>query len=190
MRDDRQFCRIGINMKNLRLILCIGMVCFLALSPNMLVRKAQESFVDARFVRDTDRYVGSILLYHVTRQRPYAGSLTQWLKTRAAAYEKKHKGTYIEIEGMDESHFFERMDSGRRPDAYSFFSGTLYADRLAEIPDLGYSYRDGLFQTDRCIPYCYSGYCKLLKTPDESNDRSYYVNDILAAIHQRKAKEH
>ncbi len=168
-------------MKILRIGLCIGMICFLLFSPKDLIEGAQASFVDARFVRPTDRYTGSIVLYHIVRHRPYTGSLTQWLRTRAEAYEKKHKGTYIEIEGMDEQHFWERMENGRRPDAYSFFSGTLYADRLTTVPDLGFTYRDGLFQTERCLPYCYTGYCRLDKTPGAAHEEAYYANDILAA---------
>lgn len=168
-------------MKILRIILCIGMICFLVFSPKALIKGAQTSYVDQRFVRDPDRNTGSILLYHIVRQRPYAGSLTQWLKTRAAAYEKKHKGVYIEIEGMDEQHFEERMSNGRRPDAYSFFSGTMYPDRLKTIDDLLFPYREGLFQTDRCVPYCYSGYAKLIKTPDGPQESVYFANDILAA---------
>ena len=157
------------------------MIVFLVFSPKTLVRKAQETYVDPRFVRDTDRYTGSIVLYHIVRHRPYSGSLTQWLKTKASAYEKKHKGTYIEIEGMDEQHFYERMESGRRPDAYSFFSGTLYPDRLKQIDDLHVPYREGLFQTDRCIPYCYTGYCKLNKSQKVADGKTFFANEVLAA---------
>lgn len=157
------------------------MIGFLVFSPKTLTEKAQETYVDARFVRDADRYRGCIMLYHIVRHRPYAGSLTQWLKEKASEYEKKHKGTYIEIEGMDEAHFCERLECGRRPDAYSFFSGTLYPDRLKEMEDLYVPYREGLFQTDRCIPYCYTGYCVLRKSPYRGDDRSYFANDFLAA---------
>ena len=157
------------------------MIAFLLLTPSKLVAGAQKAYVDERFVRNTDRYVGSIVLYHIVRQKPYSGSLTQWLKRRAEAYEKKHKGTYIEIEGMDDASFSERMERGRRPDAYSFFSGSLYADRLREIPSLSVPFRDGLFQTECCIPYGYTGYCKLVKQPDASGEKTYYSNDILAA---------
>ena len=150
-------------------------------APQTLVRRAQERFVDSRFVRNTDRYVGSIVIYHIVRERPYSGSLTQWLKARAESYEKKHKGTYIEIEGMDEEQFYERLEHGRRPDAYSFFSGTLYPDRLLETVDLPVPFREGLFRTDRCTPYCYSGYCKLIKNPDRAGGTAYCANDILAA---------
>ena len=86
-------------MKILRIILCIAMIGFLVLTPKTLIKGAQTSYVDQRFVRDTDRYTGSIMLYHIVRHRPYAGSLTQWLKTRAAAYEKKHKGV-VERKGV------------------------------------------------------------------------------------------
>jgi len=168
-------------MKILRMILCICMIVFLAFSPKTLVKKAQESFVDTRFVRDSDRFRGSVMLYHIVRQRPYAGSLSQWLKAKATLYEKKHKGTYIEIEGMDERHFYERLESGRRPDAYSFFSGTLYRDRLQEIEDLHFPYLKGLFQTSRCVPYCYSGYCILQKSPDGAGNKIHFLNDLLAA---------
>ncbi len=168
-------------MKVLRTLLCIGMAAFLLFTPAALVKGAQASFEDVRFIRDTDRYTGSILLYHIVRHRPYEGSLTQWLRARAAEYEKKHKGTYIEIEGMDEAAFFERLEHGRRPDAYSFFSGTLYPDRLAALPSLSTPLREGLFETERCVPYCYSGYVKLKKTPDGAGEKAYYGDDILAA---------
>lgn len=168
-------------MKILRTVLCAAMICFLLFTPAKLVQGAQKSYVDPRFERDPDRYTGSIVLYHIVRHRPYAGSLTQWLKRRAEAYEKKHKGTYIEIEGMDEKTFAERIESGRRPDAYSFFSGSLYADRLQSIPDLSIPLREGLFLADRCVPYCFSGYCKLLKHPEGAGEKTYYADEILAA---------
>jgi hypothetical protein len=168
-------------MKILRILLCFGMICFLVFSPKALLKGAQASYVDPRFVRDPGKSAGTIVLYHIVRHRPYTGSLTQWLKSRAAAYEKKHKGVYIEIEGMDEAHFAERLQGGRRPDAYSFFSGTMYPDRLKCIENLHFPYRDGLFQTDRCVPYCYSGYTKLIRTPDGSQERVFFANDILAA---------
>ncbi|MBQ1821082.1 MAG: hypothetical protein II117_05700 [Clostridia bacterium] len=169
-------------MKVFRLILCIGVICFLLFTPQWLARGAQESFVDARFVRKVRPFQGTIVIYHVVRQRPYAGSMTQWLKNRAEEYEKKHKGVYIEIEGMDEAAFFERIENGRTADAYSFFSGTLYRDRIADIPDLKFAYREGLFQTDKAVPYCYTGYCRLVKKPDGSGEKKYYANDILAAM--------
>lgn len=136
--------------------------------------------MDTRFVRDTDGYTGSIVLYHIVRHRPYEGSLTQWLRLRAAEYEKKHKGTYIEIEGMDEADFFERIEQGRLPDAYSFFSGTLYPDRMRTLTDLAVPYKDGIKDTARCIPYGFTGYCRLVRSPDGIGKTVYFANDLLA----------
>ena len=85
------------------------MVCFLLFTPSQLVKSSQESFQDARFVRDTERYTGSILLYHIVRHRPYAGSLSKWLSDRAETYEKKHRGTHIAVEGMDDAAIDENV---------------------------------------------------------------------------------
>jgi hypothetical protein len=168
-------------MKIVRIILCTGMILFLLFSPDILALRAQESFVDARFVRKEEPYKGTILLYHVVRHRPYSGSLTLWLNGCAQKYEKKHKGTYIEIEGVSEAELYERLESGRKPDAYSFFSGSLYSDRLQTLSGYDIPLRSGLFMTDHAVPYCYSGYCKLIKTPDAEGGKSYYANDVLAA---------
>lgn len=168
-------------MKVLRTICCVLLVVFLLFSPNLLLRKAQEEFVDQRFVRDTDRYRGTIVLYHIVRERPYAGSLTSWLQKRAEAYEKKHKGTYFAIEGMEEAAFYERLEYGRRADAYSFFSGSLYKDLLQTFTAEPVPLREGLFCTDRCVPYCYSGSCMLKKHSSGSGGGQFYANDILAA---------
>ncbi len=168
-------------MKILRIIVCTGMVLFLLFSPAYLVKRAQESYTDPRFVRKEPAYTGSIVLYHIVRHRPYTGSLTQWLRDRAKIYEKKHKGVFIEIEGIDEDALYERIENGRIPDAYSFFSGSLYPDRLQTIPDLTVPLKPGLKQADRAVPYCYSGYCRLVRTPESADGKAYYCDDILAA---------
>ena len=157
------------------------MVLFLLFTPQILIKNAQREFVDTRFVREQNRYEGTIVLYHIVRHRPYIGSLSAWLQKQADAFEKKHKGTYILVEGMDEAAFYERLEYGRRADAYSFFSGSLYADLLQpiEAPDL--PLREGLKLSDRCIPYCYSGYCTLKKDPSGADGAQFCENDVLAA---------
>lgn len=168
-------------MKILRMFLCSALILFLLFSPATLVSHAQESFVDARFVRKEPEFNGTVVLYHIVRHRPYSGSLTQWLKDRAAEYEKKHKGLFIEIEGMDEAAFYERVENGRKPDAYSFFSGSLYEDRLADLACFDLPLREGLFITEKAAPYCFTGYCRLTRNPDTAGERRYYADDVLAA---------
>ena len=167
-------------MKVLRTVFCCALVAFLLFTPAMLVKGAQTEFKDARFVRKEKGYQGTIVLYHIVRQRPYAGSLTKWLSDRAEAYEKKHRGTHIAVEGMDEAGFSERLEYGRSADAYSFFSGSVWEDLLLPIEDAGIPYREGLFQTERCVPYAYSGYTKL-KRSEQGGTRAYYGSDITAA---------
>ena len=169
-------------MKFLKPLMCILLILFLLFSPKYLLSGAKEQFVDTRFVRDQNLYRGTITLYHITRHRPYQGSLTNWLQKRADEYEKKHRGSSIVVEGMSEETFYERIEHGRRADAYSFFSGSVYADLLKTIDGVeNLPLREGLFQTDRCIPYCYSGYVKLTRNTATASDKTYYFNDILAA---------
>ena len=82
--------------------------------------------------------------------------------------------------GMDEADFFERIAQGRLPDAYSFFSGTLYPDRLRTLTDLAVPYKDGIKDTARCIPYGFTGYCRLVRSPDGIGKTVYFANDLLA----------
>ena len=167
-------------MKALRIVCSLALVVFLLFSPAALIKGAQTSFTDARFVQKEKGYQGTIVLYHIVRQRPYTGSLTKWLTDRAEAYEKKHRGTHIAVEGMDEAAFSERLEYGRGADAYSFFSGSVYEDLLKPVSVFETPYRDGLFQTDRCVPYAYSGYVKLIRS-DRNGTSAYYGSDLTAA---------
>jgi hypothetical protein len=168
-------------MRILKMILSISLILFLLFTPAELSLRARESFADSRFIRTTERYNGTIVLYHIVRERPFQGSLTAWLTARAEAYEKKHKGTYILIEGMDEAHFLERIEQGRVPDAYSFFSGSLWADRLCEIPDLCIPFKEGISQTAKAVPYGFTGYVKLTKTDQTAGTKIYTNQPVLSA---------
>ncbi len=167
-------------MKVFRVILCVCMVSFLLFAPKPLTEAAQTRFVDARFVRKEPEYRGTITLYHIVRHRPYSGSLSAWLQKRADEYEKKHRGSVIAVEGMDEADFKERLEHGRRADAYSFFSGSVYRDLLADLPEIDAPLREGLFQTERCVPYCCSGYVRLLKNQSKHPAGRYFASDVLA----------
>ena len=168
-------------MKGLKTFLSALLILFLLFTPAELAVKAKESFTDARFVRTENRYKGTIMLYHVVRERPYQGSLTAWLTARAEEFEKRHKGTFIMIEGMDEKAFLERIEQGRVPDAYSFFSGSLWEDRLCALPDLCISFRDGISQNAKAIPYGYTGFVRLTKDAHSSENRVYSDRPVLAA---------
>ena len=172
--------------------MCVLLVLFLLFTPAHLASRAKDSFRDARFERKPDLYRGTIVLYHIVRERPYTGSLTAWLTARAEKFEKQHKGTYILIEGMDERTFLERIGQGRIPDAYSFFSGSLWKDRLCELPDFGIPFRDGLTQNTVSIPYAFTGFAKITKQDGSSSRRVYANCPVTAArigLHDLTADE-
>lgn len=168
-------------MKAIKPILCAVMVLFILFSPKVLTEGAKQRFVDTRFVRKEPLYRGTITLYHIVRFKPYVGSLSNWLQKRADEFEKKNRGTNIVVEGMSEETFFERIEHGRLADAYSFFSGSLYPDLLAKTEPVTIALKEGLFTTDCCVPYCYSGYVKLIKDSDKADPKRYYANAVLAA---------
>ena len=157
------------------------MVLFLLFCPGYLTKQSQISFRDSRFIRTENPYRGTALIYHIVRHRPFGGGLSNWLQKRADEYEKKHRGSFITVEGISEDTFQERMEHGRNADAYSFFSGSLYPDLLMPFEFDGPLLRSGLFLTDRSVPYCCSGYVKLIRNPDKAKPKTYYVNDVIAA---------
>lgn len=104
-------------------------------------------------------YVGTITLYHIVTCRTYQGSVTAFLQERAEAFNQRHFGVRITVEGMGESDFWERLTYGRRADMYSFFSGALYEELLqAAAFDPGTELRRGLCVTAYAAPWCFSGY--------------------------------
>ena len=104
-------------------------------------------------------YVGTVTLYHVVTRKTWQGSVTAFLTERAEAFNKRHFGVRIVVEGMGEDDFWERLRYGRRADMYSFFSGALYEELLQEAPfDPGTELREGIHLTPYAAPWCFSGY--------------------------------
>ncbi len=106
-------------------------------------------------------YVGTITLYHIVSRKTYQGSVTAFLQERAEAFNQRHFGVRITVEGMGETDFWERLSYGRRADMYSFFSGALYEELLQEAdfaPEA--ALREGLTVTPYGGPWCFSGYVR------------------------------
>ena len=148
-------------MKIRRLFLCILLLLTAVFGPNYLVPLAQRDFFAEQYRRDPPKFSGTIVLYHIVTQRTYSGSVTDWLQAQADAYEKKHRGVHILVEGMTEPYFLQRLEYDRLPDGYSFFSGALSEDRLQPIGLTTDGLRSGLFDTAFAVPYLYSGYALL-----------------------------
>ena len=106
-------------------------------------------------------YVGTITLYHIVTRRTYQGSVTAFLQERAEAFNARHFGVRVVVEGMGEADFWERLSYGRRADMYSFFSGALYEELLqAAAFQPAAALREGLSVTAYAAPWCFSGYVR------------------------------
>ena len=120
-----------------------------------------ESFYVKNRQLSEPEYVGTITLYHIVTCKTYQGSVTSFLQERAEAFNKRHFGVRIVVEGMGEKDFWERLAYGRRADMYSFFSGALYEELLQEVdfaPEV--EFRQGLHTTPYAAPWCFSGYVR------------------------------
>lgn len=120
-----------------------------------------ESFYVRNRQLAAPEYAGTITLYHVVTRRTYQGSVTAFLQERAEAFNKRHFGVRVTVEGMGEDDFWERLSYGRRADMYSFFSGALY-EELLQTADFSSEteLRPGLLVTPYAAPWCFSGYVR------------------------------
>ncbi|MBR0081366.1 MAG: hypothetical protein IJP98_01350 [Clostridia bacterium] len=148
-------------MKTVRIILCVLLPIVLLLAPAYLRKQAQSDFFDSVRHKEPQPAYGTVTLYHIVSARTYSGSLTKWLQFCAERYEKKHKGTHIEVEGMTEETYRERVAYGRLPDGYSFFSGMLDRESLQPVGLTSENLREGLFDADYAVPYCVTGYAAI-----------------------------
>ena len=144
--------------KLFRALLCVGISGYLLLLPWRLPAGGQTDFFTALWQPKKTVKLESITLYHIASHRTYQGSVTEFLKEQAKAFEKMHCGVHIEVEGMGCAAFAERLEHGRTPDAYSFFAGDLYQQQLGThalaMPEL----RGGLYADACAVPYFFSGY--------------------------------
>ena len=117
----------------LKAAVTVAMVAFLVLSPPWLLRGLRRDEYRAFFIKPAATWHGRIELWHVAGFRVYQGSVTEHLQSRADAYHKKHPGVHIDVVGLTEKQYRERLARGAFPDAYSFPPGAVYAEQLSAL---------------------------------------------------------
>ena len=155
------FCRIACSMKKGKLfygLLLLALCLTLALGPCLIRKDAGKDWRYLRFERDKADFAGTIVLYHIVDARPFRGSLSYFLTKRAEEFHKLYPSVYIEVVGMSEADFRERLAYGRLPHALSFFAGSVTADDLDDFPLEAPSLRTGLPAEERALPWCLSYY--------------------------------
>lgn len=146
------------KLSPVRIIICVLMVAFLLFSPAYLISVAKQDSYKEQIAIEPPKWQGKIVLYHVVTAKTYQGSVTYYLKTQAEAFEKKNRGVFIEVIGMDEQSYIERLSYGRRPDAISFFAGSVYLEQLMPLKNDYAGFKDGLKATEYAVPYFFCGY--------------------------------
>lgn len=140
-------------------LLCLSITAYLLFMPGYIRQGRGEDFCLANLLTKKPVSVGTITLYHVASVKTYQGSVTAYLTERAESFQKLHPGVHIEVEGMSEKDYLERLAYGRFPDMLSFFAGTAYEELLQscafeDLPSL----RQGLSASAYAVPYFFSGY--------------------------------
>lgn len=161
MANGHKPCHIGCYMKKIRVmrwLFCTLIILFLVMSPRQLIEAAQYDLYEDLAQITKPQWQGRIVIYHIVTAKTYQGSVTYYLKCQAEAFAKMNRGIFIEVIGMDEATYLERMSYGRRPDAYSFFAGSIYPEQLQSLTQDYGNFVEGLPVTTAAVPYFFSGY--------------------------------
>ena len=148
-----------------RALLGLGILCYLLLMPARLQKGRGEEFYRANHLSSPPAYEGTFVLWHVVSQKTYQGSVTKLLQALAEEFSSAHYGLRIEVAGMGEEDFQERLSMVREPDLISFFTGALPQEQLRpmqwrELPVL----RPGLAAGEYACPWFFSGYAYAAST--------------------------
>ncbi len=153
----------------LRAIVAAALIVFLVFAPPFLLRALGHDYYREWLAGTQENWSGVITLWHVVGFKPAQGSVTAYIESIAAKYERAHKGIYIEVTGLSPEAVKERLSRGERPHLWSFPAGALGAEELKtltmETPpfagDLSPLKQD---QEVIALPYLYSGYFLLGNT--------------------------
>ncbi len=149
--------------RTIHVLVSVLLIAFLALSPPWLLRGLMRDEYRAFMTKPPAAWHGRIEIWHIAGFRVYQGSVTDYLQERADAYCKKHAGVHIDVVGLTEKQYADRLERGAVPDAYSFPPGYVYPEQLtafaAETPPLaGNLCAAQAGGTTYAVPYLMSGY--------------------------------
>ncbi|MDR0839853.1 MAG: hypothetical protein LBN26_00475 [Christensenellaceae bacterium] len=114
--------------------------------------------------KEQGAYTGVITVWHIAGFKPYQGSMGTWLSDKAAAFEKRHYGIFIDVTALSPEDCAERLARGERADAYSFPLGWGYAERFMPLTPIDAPFVRGIADTGvqegitYAAPYALSGY--------------------------------
>lgn len=142
---------------------------YLLFMPGYLIAQRQELTLQSK-QESEETFSGIITLWHIVGFKPYQGSMGTWLSDRAAAFEKKHFGIFINVTAMTVEEWEARAARGERADAYSFPMGWGYAERFQPLPAIKAELLPALSDTGGqggvtyAVPYAMGGYFLLVNS--------------------------
>lgn len=157
-------------MRVFRGIVSLAAAAFLLLFPACFNQRAPYEPYLSRFAKPAPDWYGVVELWHVVSSKPYQGGVTELLTARAAAYNALHPGVHIQVAGLSETAFFERLGRGEVPHGYSFQGGLLYREQLSPLPLSPPAYVGALRPAHSeggeilAVPWYYSGYALAVNT--------------------------
>ena len=183
----------------LRAIIAVVLIAFLVLAPPKLLQALGHDYYKEWLAGAREDWSGVITLWHVVGFKPAQGSITAYMESIAAKYERAHKGIYIEVLGLTPEAVAERLSRGERPHLWSFPAGGLDPGELAPLsfptPALAGDLAPLKKRNDTvALPYLYSGYFLLGNTVlvqelglawPESNDPEVLRATLQAAMDAR-----
>lgn len=150
-------------LRALRILAALVLALFLALTPIWILDGLNVERYYALWQKPAPTWRGRIEIWHIASFRTYQGSVTNYLQARADAYCRRHAGVHIDVVGMTEKQYADRLARGAFPDAYSFALGLCYAEQLAALPLEAPAFRGTLraaaYEDELlAVPYLMSGY--------------------------------
>ena len=183
----------------LRVIVAVVLIAFLALAPPRLMQALGHDYYEEWLAGTREDWSGVITLWHVVGFKPAQGSITAYIESIAAKYERAHKGIYIEVLGLTPEAVAERLSRGERPHLWSFPAGVLELQELKPLSTPAPAFAGDLAplkdkNDTLALPYLYSGYFLLGNTVliqelglawPESNDPEVLRETLQAAMNAR-----
>lgn len=102
-------------MRIVKTAVSILLIAFLALSPKWLIRGLDADFCRTVFERPKPAWQGRLELWHIASFRTRQGSVTDYLQQRADAFCRQNPGVYIDVKGLTEKKYNDRLAAARRP---------------------------------------------------------------------------
>ena len=153
----------------LRIAVAAVLAVFLVFAPPYLQQALGHDYYREWLTGEREPWNGVLTLWHVVEFKTAQGSVTSYLESVAAQYERAHPGVYIEVLGLSPEAVRERLSRGEHPHLWSFPMGECAAEQFAPLTIEMPAFAGNIAPLQQegkiyAAPYMYSGYFLLGNT--------------------------